>query len=131
MFLTVVVLPGHPPILQYFSKVLLQMNTVEGKHAIDIPVIVGIEGMSPKPISEKSRKVYISTKWKSSAFRKCMVSYTPIKQLFWLHLHMSHDFNKFWNVTWYVFPMRSYEVFKDISVNPIISAHILWRQNTL
>ncbi len=46
---------------------------------IDIPVIVG---MSPKPTIGKCIKVYISRRWKSSAFKRCMVSYTSQKQLF-------------------------------------------------
>ena len=65
-----------------------------------------IEGMSSKPTIEKSRKVYISRKWKSSAFRKCMVSYTSLKQLFGYISAVSHNFIKFWNITWYVFPLR-------------------------
>ena len=48
----------------------------------DIPVIVRIEGLAPKPTIENSIKVYISKKWKSSAFRKRMVSYTSLNQLF-------------------------------------------------
>ncbi len=40
------------------------------------------EYLRGKTCQEKPRKVHISRKWKSSAFRKCMVSYTSLKQHF-------------------------------------------------